>query len=114
MEKKKAIKGINFKNMEITIDDMMAEGDSWESLDPYLKDQPLFEILESFRGIKKSFLKKFGCKRFLDPNTGEAFIVIPGNIKGKTRCLVKARIKRDPKKTKIFNFSKKQGRINRI
>ena len=83
------------------------EGYEWDELLPVLKGQPLFEPNASFRSIKRRFLRKFGCKRFLDPRSGEAFLIIPGNIYGCTQFLVMARLVRKNKRSPKYLSSKR-------
>ena len=103
------VHSINVHAIQSRLDGLLDEGNgndymeqdwSWDELMPVLKDQPLHTPVLNWRNndgkhsIKMQFLVKFGCKRFLDPRSGEAFLVIPGNINGMTQFLVLARLNR--------------------
>ena len=74
---------------------------TWDEMLPTLKGHPLHVPVVDWKNrttttkprvIKVDFLRDFGCKRFLDPRTGEAFLIIPGNVHGRTQFLVMARM----------------------
>ena len=103
------VHSVNGTAIHSRLNDMLEDKDSyeWDELLPILSGQPLFEPNADFGNVQRMFLTAFGCKRFLDPGSGEAFLLIPGNINGNTQFLVMARLKR--KKRRVKYLSSKRG-----
>ena len=71
------------------------DGDrAFYSTEPKLQGHPLLQPDTDFGRIRREFLIRFGCRKFLDPETGEPFLVIPGNVYGSVEFLVRTRLRR--------------------